>query len=185
MLKNRYRDDYTPTTYLNEKGKLVKGAVYNGDMYVLPLDAKQKRRTGLVNLGFSLLFVALFAAGGMVNQDSSHTFWIVFPYIFIFLPIGYFFLGAVSYLGTPLRMERAAYDGSLLRMRRSCLGAMVMTVISAVLDILYLILYHDTIQVSGEGVYLLFHVLFLIAAVCYGKLYDRMYGGLAVEKASR
>lgn len=184
MLKNRYRDDYTPTTYLDAKGKLVKGAVYNGDMYVLPLDAKQKRRTGFVNLGFSLLFVALFAAGGMVNQDSSHTFWIVFPYIFIFLPIGYFFLGAVSYLGNPVRMERAAYDGSLQRLRHSCLGAMVMTIISAALDILYLILYYDTIQVYLECVYLLFHILFLAAAVCYGKLYDRMYGGLTVEKSS-
>ncbi len=183
MLKNTYRDDYTPSAYLNDKGKLVKSTIYNGDLYVLPFDAKQKRRTGLVNLGFSLLFGALFAGGGMVNQDSSHTFWIVFPYIFIFLPIGYFFLGAVSYFGTPLRMERAAYDGSLLRLRRSCLGAMVMTVISAALDILYLALYHDTIQVQRECVYLLFHILFLAAAVCYGKLFDRMYGGLTVEKA--
>ncbi len=184
MLKNRYRDDYTSTSYLDASGKVVKGTRYNGDVYVLPFDTKEKRRTGVINLGFSLLFVLLFAAGGMVNQDSSHTFWIVFPYIFIFLPIGYFFLGAVSYFGTSVRMERAAYDGSLQRMRHSCLGAMVLTVISAVLDILYLVLYHDTIQVDRECVYLLCHILFLLAAVLYGKLYDRMYSGLTVEKSS-
>lgn len=184
MLKNRYRDDYTSTSYMDASGKVVKGTCYRGDMYVLPMDTKEKRRTGLVNLGFSLLFAVLFAAGGMVNQDSSHTFWIVFPYIFIFLPIGYFFLGAVSYFGTPVRMERAAYDGSLQRMKHSCLGAMVMTGISGVLDIVYLLLYHDSIQVHRECVYLLCHVLFLLAAVGYGRLYDRMYSGLTVEKSS-
>lgn len=184
MLKNRYRDDYAATSYLDADGKVVRGTRYTGDMYVLPFDTKQKRRTGMVNLGFSLLFAVLFAAGGMVNQDSSHTFWIVFPYIFLFLPVGYFFLGAVSYFGTPVRMERAAYDGSLQRLRHSCLGAMVTAVISAALDVLYLGLYHNTIRVDRECMYLLCHILFLLAAFLYGKLYDRMYGGLTVEKSS-
>lgn len=184
MLKNRYKDDYTAVTYLDGNGRVVKGARYTGDFYVLPFTKDQKKKTGFVNLFFSLLLLGVFLAGGMVNQDSSHTVWIVFPYLFVFLPIGYLFVGTVSYFGVPVRMEKAAYEGSLARIRHSCLGVMVMASISGLLDILYLVLYHENIQIGRECLYLFCHILFLLTVAVYGRLYDRMYGKLTVEKAN-
>lgn len=183
MIKNNFKDDYSRFVRLNGKGRVVDDICYVGDYYVLPLDERQKRRTNRVNICFSVLFLLLQVVMGMVNQDSSRTFWIVYPYLFLFLPLAYFFVGAVSYCSDPLRMQKAQYETGLARMRRSCNGAMVLAVISAALDVVYMLLHHGEIRMGRELLYLLCHILFLAAVFLYGRYYNKAYRGLRVEKS--
>ena len=87
MLKNSFKDDYSRFLRLNGKGRVVDDICYIGDYYILPLDERQKKKTNLVNIGFAAVFFLIQIAMGMVNQDSSRTFWIVYPYLFIFLTV--------------------------------------------------------------------------------------------------
>lgn len=183
MINNKYKDDYSWFAKLNGKGRVVDDICYTGDYYVLPFDKEQKKKTNRVNIGYTVVLIALQIAAGMLNQDSSRTFWIVYPYLFIFLPLAYMFVGAVSYYSDPLRMQKAQYETGLARIRRSCIGAMVLTGISAVLDVVYIILHHAEIHMGREILYLLCHILFLAVAFMFGKYYDKTYGGLTTEKS--
>ena len=86
MLKNKYKNDFQKTSRMDAKGRMVQDSIYIGDIYVLPFDEKKKKQTNRVTLGFAAAMVAIQLLAGMMNQDSSRTFWIVYPYLFIFLP---------------------------------------------------------------------------------------------------
>lgn len=183
MLRNNYKDDYSQFTRLNGKGRVVDDICYIGDYYILPLDEKQKKKSNPVNIGVAALLMVIQIGAGMVNQDSSRTFWIVYPYLFIFLPLAYMAVGAVSYCSDPLRMQKAQYETGLARIRRSCIGASVLTVISAVLDVVYIFLHRADVRLDRELLYLLCHILFLAATFLYGRYYNKTYGGLRIEKS--
>ena len=176
MLKNSFKDDYSRFLRLNGKGRVVDDICYIGDYYILPLDERQKKKTNLVNIGFAAVFFLIQIAMGMVNQDSSRTFWIVYPYLCIFLPVA-------SYWSDPLRMQKAQYETGIARMRRSCIGAAFLAVFSAVLDVIYMLQHLGSIRLGRELLYLLCHILFLAAAFLYGKYYNKAYGGLRIEKS--
>lgn len=183
MLKNKYKDDYSRFLRMNGKGRVVPDICYTGDYYILPFEESQKKKTAWVNLFFSVLLFAIQLFAGMLNQDSSRTFWIVYPYMFVFLPVAYMFLGAVTYFGVPHKMQKAHYETSLMRLRHSCVGAMILVGISGLLDIVYIIRNRGSIRMGMELCYLFLHVLFLLMAVLYGKYYDRTYGGIHLEKS--
>lgn len=184
MIKNKYKDDYTQFERLNGKGRVVDEICYTGMYYILPFDEKEKKKTNLVNIGYTMALVIFQAAAGMVNQDSSRTFWIVYPYLLLFLPLAYLCLGVISYFGDPLRMQRAQYETGLVRIRRSLTGAMTLAGVSAALDILYIVLHHGEIQLGRELLYLLCHGLFLSTAFLYGRYYKRTYGALFTEQSA-
>ncbi len=182
MLKNKYKDDYSRFERLNGKGRVVEDICYTGDYYLLPFEKQQKRKTNLANLGFTGLLWAVQIGAGMVNQDSSRTFWIVYPYLFLYLPLAYLFLGAATYLEVSLRMQRVQYETGVTRIRRSLKGAMALSGVCLVLGLVYLALHFGEIQVGRELIYLLCHCLFLAVAFLYARYYNRTYSGIAVEK---
>lgn len=181
MIKNRFKDDYSQYTRLNGKGRVVEDICYTGDYYILPFNKEEKKKAGLVNLGFALALMAVQIAAGMVNQDSSRTFWIVYPYLFVFLPAIYFLIGAVSFLGCPVRMQKVQYETGLARIRRSCVGVVVMAGIGMVLELVFILIHHGGVRMERELIYLLCQGLLLAAGFLYGRYYDRTYGGLTIE----
>ena len=185
MIKNRYKDDYSKSAQLNERGRIVDDICYVGDYYILPFDKETKKKTVIMNLLVSVLLLVIQFIAGLLNADSSRTFWIVFPYMFVFLPIGYLFVGAVSYAGSPLKMQKAHYEMGLLRMRRSVIGAMVLEGINAVLDIIYILLHFKNMTIGKEVIYLLCHIVFIGIAFLYGKYYTKTYGRLIIEKSKQ
>ena len=185
MIKNRYKDDYSKSARLNERGRIVDDICYVGDYYILPFDKETKKKTVIMNLLVSVLLLVIQFIAGLLNADSSRTFWIVFPYMFVFLPIGYLFVGAVSYAGSPLKMQKAHYEMGLVRMRRSVIGAMVLEGINAVLDIIYISLHFENMTIGKEVIYLLCHIVFIGIAFLYGKYYTKTYGRLIIEKSKQ
>ena len=50
MIKNPYQKDYQNELKQNRHGLLVTRTSYQGEFYVLPFDEQQKRRTGILNV---------------------------------------------------------------------------------------------------------------------------------------
>ena len=183
MIKNRFKDDYSWSARLNGKGRVVDDICYTGTYYILPFTKEEKKKTNRSNMAFAFVLIVLQVAAGMVNQDSSRTIWVLYPYLFTFLPVFYFLVGAFSYWSDPLRMQQAQYETGLARMRRSCIGSMVMTVISIVLDVIYMIIHRGDMQTGREFLYVGILVLYVTAALMYGRYYDRTYAGLRTEQS--
>ena len=182
MLKNQYEQEYETISYHTPDGKMRKMTVYRGEYYTLHFDQGKKRNSAACNLLAALLALAILIGAGMPNQDSSHTVWIVLPYLCLFLPVGYWLIGAVFFCMAPLRMERPAYEGSLLRILHSCRGILILTGGNVALDLVYLALYHGTIHVGRELCYLACLAVLFLWVVLYGRWYDRTYQGISIEK---
>lgn len=181
MIKNKYKSDYTSYTQTEAGGRIRQNLCYSGTYYCLPLDETEKKKAVSISLLFGLVMLGLTAAAGLINPDSSRTAWIVFPYLFLFLPCVYQLLGAVSLWGAKTRMEKAVYDASIVRMRRSCWGVLVLAAINIVLDILFLALYFDTVNKTREVVYGLCMVMLLLTALAFGRYFDRTFASIQVE----
>lgn len=180
-MKNPYKDDYSFSPRLNAKGRIVDDICYVGEYYILPFDKKQKNKTAIINFCFAIVLFALQILNGCLNQDSSRTAWIVFPYFMIYIPMAYFFMGASTYAQSPLKMQKAHFERGMERMRRSCYGILIFTALSAILDVVYMILHASAMQVGREVLYFALHVVIIAVVLIFGKSYDRMYGGLYTE----
>lgn len=182
MIKNKYRSEYQATARLTPGGKIVQDYYYTGDYYCLPLDEAGKKKTRIMNFLFGLGMLTLVLAAGLINADSSRTIWIVIPYIFLFLPCAYMLIGAGAYWGTPLRMEHAAYNNSIIRMQRSCWGVIVLSIINAILDIVFIVLNHKTIDMGREVLYCVILVVLMAVGIAFGKYFDKVYVPVTMER---
>lgn len=155
MFKNKYKND--------------------NRFYKLDINETEKRKVNLWNWLYFAGMFAFWLLAGLVNQDSSRCFYVLFPYYFIFLPIIYFGYGALNFGGISSGMDGVAYDGSIRRMHRSGLGIIIWTGINVLLDIIYIILNFQTTNVWKEIVYCIFLVGIIVVGFGFAKFYDRNY----------
>ncbi len=151
------------------------------NIYVLQMDQEQKR----VSVRRSLLYAAgalvLHAAAGLLNQPSSRCFYVVFPYLFAFLPLIYALLGVLTYSGAAVRMSSRQYREGIRRIRRSLLGVFWLKVIGMVLDGVYLLRHFGEGNPGRELIYFLLHLPVIALIVLYGRYYDRTFADIQVE----
>ncbi len=174
MLKNKYKNDYAPQM----NGQFV----YIGDRYTLHLTEEDKKKTNWQNLLYGFIFLAIEIILGLLNPDSSRTAWVVYPYIFLFLPTAYMLIGAFTYFHAEIAMEKADYDGGIVRMRRSVYGILALSGCNIVLDLLFIILHRDQIDLLRECIYLGLLILLLLVALSFGRFFDRNYTNLTIDK---
>ena len=182
MLRNPYKDDYDHRPEVNKRGRFVDRFYYKGDLYKLPFDRKKKRQTVLQSALFFLLMTGIWIFQGLVNQTSSRVIWVLVPYLFILLPTLFMGLGTVEYAFSHDPMRRDEYEKGLERMKHSAIGAMILSGISLICEIVYLILRRGTYDLQKELFFVLFYPLFLAAGVFFGKFYDRSFSGITIEK---
>ncbi len=168
MFLGKYKNDYKDNEYL-------------GNYYTLPFDKGQKFRSGLTNLGFAMFFAIMFLVMGTINPPSSRTLYVVMPYMFLFLPIAYFFFGALRYFQAPERMERIDYRKGLVRMKNSARGLIILLGLCVILDLVFIFTHIGLYPMGKEVVYLALHFVFAGFVIAYGVLYDRLYGGVQAD----
>lgn len=178
MLFNKYKDDYKQVQSIGLDGKLRTVTFYDGSYYELPYDEKQFRKNKITCLIFSLMFLLIYLVAGFINPDSSKTAWIVFPYFFIFLPIGFNILGVINLFGLKLRLERAEYEASINRIKNSSMVILIMAIINIILDLIFIVLNRHTVNFVIEISYIMLLLLLIAVVIAFGKKYDKMFGGV-------
>lgn len=182
MLKNKYKSDYQTISRMDARGRIVQDYYYTGDYYRLPLDENGRKRTRIANFVFGIGMFLMLLAAGFINQDSSRTIWILMPYFCLFLPCAYMLIGAGSYWGAPVRMEHAVYNGTIIRMQRSCWGIIVVSAVNVVLDLVFIGLYHSTIQIGKECIYCALLGAVCVTGIAFGKYFDKVYTPVTRER---
>ncbi len=150
-------------------------------IYRLPYDHKQKRKNSCICIVYSLCELLIFVLAGLINQDSSRTFWIVFPYLFLFLPIAFQLLGAINLILSDDIMAEKSFNNSLGRIKTSARLLIVLSVINLVLDIVFILLHFGQIAISSEIIYMVCIVLIIIASIIFGFIFDKLFAGLIKE----
>lgn len=154
----------------------MKKEYYSSEEYCcLPLDEAGKKKARQANVLFGFGMLILSGIAGMLNPDSSRTAWIVFPYLFLFLPCAYMLFGAHSFWSAPVCMQRAVYQVSIIRMQRSCWGVIILAGLNIVLDAVYIILHWGTLNLIRELCYCGCLILVLLVGIAFGKYFDRTY----------
>ena len=149
------------------------------DYFVLPDDGKKRRKGALMNLCFCFLFIALLVAAGLVNQSSSRTAWIFYPYIVLFLPAVYFAFGACAFASLVLvrhnvSLSRKEWEKSLARCKHSGGALLVLSGINALLEIVFIVL-HRNDEIVRDIVYLGVLLGLTFGCVLYGIYFDRSF----------
>ncbi len=149
--------------------------------YKLDINETEKKKANRWNLIYFAGMFCFWLLAGLVNQDSSRTFYVLFPYYFIFLPIIYFGYGVLNFWTLSSDMDGVAYDGSIRRMHRSGLGIIIWTGINVLLDIIYIILNFQTANIGKEIIYCIFLIGIIVVGFFFAKFYDKTYAKLASE----
>ncbi|MDO4650876.1 MAG: hypothetical protein Q4B26_19745 [Eubacteriales bacterium] len=157
----------------------------DSNIYVLQMDQGQKKKSARNNLLFVVGIAVLQIAAGFLNQPSSRTFYVVYPYLVVFLPLIYAFLGVSTYYGATTRMSSRQYREGIQRIRRSLIGIMVLKMIGLILDLIFFIRnigeFASAGQTSMEIAYLMLHLPVIVLIVMYARYYDKTYTQIQVE----
>ena len=181
ILHNPYKGDYDHAPEMDKKGRFRDRFFYKGDIYVLPYDENEKKKTYLPCVLYGIGMFAALVVQGMVNQTSSRTLWVVLPYIIEFLPVIFFLLGVLEYaLSTP-RMTRQQYDKGIGRMHFCGIAVIVLAIISIISEVVYLIIRRGQYDIKLELFYLLLHLPVVIVALLFAKYYNKNFSGISVE----
>lgn len=183
MIRNQYKDDYSFVARRTSRDRVVDDICYVGDYYILPFDEKQKKKTSVIVLLFTLLAFGMILLAGLINQDSSRTVWIVYPYLLMFIPVAYMFMGAMTYVRVPLKMQKVQFETGIERCRRSAIGVLIFTAFSMLLDIVYMVVHRADLHWGRELLYAGCHVALVMGIVIFGKYYNKTFSGIRTEKS--
>lgn len=181
ILHNPYKGDYDHVPEMDKKGRFRDRFFYKGDIYVLPYDETEKKKTYLPCLLFGAGMFAALVVQGLVNQTSSRTLWVVLPYFFQFLPVLFFLIGIVEFAGATPRMTRQQYDKGIGRMHFCGIAVIVMAALSTVCEVVYLIIRRGQYDIGRELIYLFLHVPVIVLACFFARYYNKKFSGISVE----
>ena len=181
ILNNPYRGDYDHVPEVDRKGRFRDRFFYNGDLYVLPYDETEKKKTYLPCFSFGAGMFACLVVQGLVNQTSSRTLWVVLPYFLQFLPVLFFLMGIVEYALAAPKMTRQQYDKGVGRMHFNGIAVIVLAAISIISDVIYLVLRRGRYDMGREFFYLFLHVPVIMIAVLFSRYYNKKFSGISVE----
>jgi hypothetical protein len=171
---------------VDQNGKFKDRFYYTGDIYRLPFDTAEKKKTYLPCTAFGMLVIASLIGQGFIDQSSSRTVWVVMPYLFQFLPALYYGLGLMEYISSNPNMTKAAFEQGVRRMKNSMIGLIFLAIVSFLADLIYIFKFHvyglDKIILVREAIYLFWHLLTVLTAFGFRYYYNRHFAGITVEK---
>ena len=183
ILHNPYKGDYDHTPDVDKKGRFRDRFFYIGDLYVLPFDEKEKKKTYIPCVLFGVLMLISLLMQGLINQSSSRTIWVVLPYFIQYLPALFYLLGVMEYVSSTMRMTRSQYEKGIGRMRFCAVALIVLAVISGICDLIYIIIRNGEYLIFREVLYLSIHLVTIMIAATFGRYYNRHFSGISIEKS--
>lgn len=128
--KDRYNKDYVQ----DDLGSYL----YTGDYYMYDLPAGKLKLLKFVYLIVPLVLLALFLAGGYVNNPGSRVIYVILPYITMFLPIAFMLSDAVKIIFSDNKMTFKQYNRSVLQLKRACIALMIISASAILGDAIYM-----------------------------------------------
>lgn len=173
-MKKKYYKDYVSDSKAEDKGKTADELKYTGDYYEYRLsNTDYKRMRTIIRISVAI-FIVIYVALGFLNNNGSRCFYVLMPFICMFLPLTYLLR---SYLRIPKELQRieyAIYDKSYLRLKYSVVG-MIGTSITTVLgDIVYIIRNASEIVMPREILFVMSNIMIVVISIILLQYHNRI-----------
>lgn len=130
----KYGNDYRPGE---------KGYEYTGNWYEAALQMEQLKKRIIYSAVELALMSAAFVLALTQKNGGSYVLWILSPFVGIFLPLAYGWMGLYDLWGIykkkKTRLNQAEYDRGIRRPWRCGVGMAVLSGISCLADLIYMI----------------------------------------------
>lgn len=170
MKLNRYADDYETVVEVDEKGKERKKARYKGEYFTVMLDADSIKNYRNNSLLIGIGAVLAHIGAGCFTNAGMYQFYIAVPYVAAFFPLLYLMFSVFRLPAEKKQMTRDEVGLSFDRIRPSSLGAMILSAMCALGELIFLIVVKSEVpfqELACSGLEA------LTAAMCYLMLYTR------------
>lgn len=169
MKERKYASEYD--IKIDEvKGKKVKKKLeYNGEYFVLDGGERMLGSMKSIFTGYAVTMFLLYITGAAVDFGGSRTLYVVIPYAVCIFPMVFLLLGVGKLYFVKYRMEHIEFDSSIVRIGRCLKGLLILPGVSAVGELVYLLVGENGQKSFLDGIFLtamllisLFSYLFLI-----------------------
>ena len=178
----KYKLDYRVETELHENKKPTKQIIYTGTYYYFSILEAEKKKTIKKQFFLTITILCFFLIGGMLNNGGSRMFYIVLPYICLFLPIVYLLMGVVNFITTPPKMEFGTYDKSIMRIKRTSKGIKWISSYVFIGNCIFLISQGKDLDWFSESTFLFINAMMFIQSFLLNKEINSIDKTIIVEK---
>lgn len=170
----KYYKDYKLVSKKMPDGKIKQVAVYIGKYYICRLNETEFRKFKLYFLTLVLCSGTAAIGAGFLNNPGSRVAYVALPYVSLFLPIVFSFLGTIGFITSGIKLEQAAYDKTKIRLYRSTIWQIVLSSIALLGDILFIIIEKDKDIISTELIFTGSMLLILVLNIIFLQLQKKV-----------
>lgn len=170
----KYYKDYKLVSKTLPNGKVKQVTEYIGKYYVCCLNDSELSRYKLYYLTLVLCSSATVIGVGFLNNPSSRIAYVALPYVSLFLPMAYSFIGTIGFISSKNKLEQATYNKTKIRIRRSTIWQMILSSITILADIVYMIFAVDDGLLLKELIFVGCMVFILVINISFLQLQKRV-----------
>jgi len=129
--RGKYNDCYVK----NERGEYE----YRGEYYVFDATRTALLRLKIAYAALSFAMMAIFVLIGLTDTPGGRVFYVLLPYVAIFLPLSIIIIDAAQLFFLPPEMTRKQYDTVVRQMRRSSIAQAALSSLAILGEVIFII----------------------------------------------
>lgn len=170
----KYYKDYSTDAKESANGKVTDKVKYTGDYYKYQLSNSEYNRMRMAILLVLVAFIIIYVGLGFLNNSGSRCFYVLFPYICMFLPLVYLLRSYYRIPREVQKIEYAIYDKSYLRLKYSVVGMIATSITTVVGDIIFIIRNTNEIILSKEIIFCIANIMIAVISVLLLRYHNRI-----------
>ncbi|CRZ35141.1 hypothetical protein DFR55_1048 [Herbinix hemicellulosilytica] len=170
----KYHKDYRLVKKEQPDGTLKQETEYIGKYYICQLDESKLKKIKLYFFALVLCSDATAIGIGFINNPGSRVLYVALPYVGLFLPIVFCFMGTVRFIREGNILEQAAYDKTKKRIFSSTVWQIILSSMTFVGDVILIINENDNGILKYEWMFAVSMLLVLIINIVFLQLQKKV-----------
>ena len=139
MKERKYKEDYGFRTYIDDRGREKREAVYQGEYFRYAAGAEEKKKSLLFAAICAGLFLIFYFIYMKLNTPSAYCMYVLPLAACALIVLVYWLMGIFSMWRAPEKMTRLQKENGIGRVLRSSVGCGVVLTIACIGDIIYML----------------------------------------------
>lgn len=154
MSMKKYFKDYEIISTVDENGKEKETKIYKGDYFEISLSNDNLLHYKRLCLILTVAILLLHTIGGTIDNLGMRNFYVILPYVIVFLPLVYMAEGVLKLPKEKRKYKREEVELSFKRIKTTSSALIVLFGITLIGEILFLFLNLGEVQIWSELAFL-------------------------------
>lgn len=159
-----YVKEYEMRESVDNRGNVKKVPVYIGPWFIPTAEEEMRQRLKRIYAVMAVLMIAVFLGCGVLENAGNRNMINALAYACSCFPLIYNLMGMIATMRLKDKIERREYDMSVLRMKHSATGIIVLYPIAMLAEIFSLFTVEKSVSVFSEIVYFILCITMILAA---------------------